>query len=378
MTTFMDLFAGAGGWSLGLSLAGFQHRGLYEISESANRTALHNLGPPIICCDLTNYDFDQIPKVDVIVGSPPCQGFSNEGYKNSSDPRNTLIWTFLDVVEQLSPKIWAFENVLGFRRLYGGEFYHKFVRRLQQMDYYFDDFDLNAANYGAPQKRIRFFAIGAKTVPPSAPPQTHSRPRNILGLPSYVTLWEAISDLPPVAPGERKGVFDYQNEPTNEFQRWAREGSTRIYNHTTQKHSARMVEKMSRIEEGEDMSKIVGEFGENRVHYCGGYRRAKKGCPSYTAYWTRAMTSIHPEQHRLLSPRECARIQSFPDRFLFQGTTIENYTQICNAVPPLVARAFGIHIEVLLKRKASSITEVDRIRSASTKIRRYVESEPCS
>ena len=81
------------------------------------------------------------------------------------------------------------------------------------------------------------------------------------------------------------------------------------------------------------------EFKENKKHYAGGYRRAKKEDPSYTAYWTRGMTSIHPEQHRFLSPRECARIQSFPDQVVFQGTTIQHYTQICNAVPPLLAQA---------------------------------------
>ena len=93
------------------------------------------------------------------------------------------------------------------------------------------------------------------------------------------------------------------------------------------------------------MSSLVGSFEENRVHYEGGYRRALKDRPSYTAYWTRGMTSIHPVQDRFLSPRECARIQSFPDRFIFKGATIENYTQICNAVPPLLAQAVGTQIE---------------------------------
>src|SRR4029077_11968268 len=138
-----------------------------------------------------------------------------------------------------------------------------------------------------------------------------------------------------------------------------------VHNHTAQNHSERVLQKIRAVPVGGDMRSITPTFEENRTHYCGGYRRATKEEPSYTAYWTRGMTSIHPEQDRFLTPRECARIQSFPDTFVFHGSTIENYTQVCNAVPPLLAEAIAQNIadqtaKTLCKRRTRSSRETVR------------------
>ncbi len=343
--TYIDFFSGAGGWGCGLQMLGFKHLGSYDINKSACRTARANLGNQIFCLDLTKFNPNKdLFNADLIVGSPPCQGFSNEGYKKEKDPRNSLVWTFFNLVEKLSPQVWIFENVPGFKRLYNGVYYQALKSRLNLMPYYWNSFLIDASHYGVPQKRQRFFVIGAKEFKPAKPQATHSEFGEVLGTEKAITIWAAISDLPQVGIGEKVGIFDYDKLPECAYQVWAREGSKNVENHTTQNHSQRVLEKISSVPMGEGMKVFIDKYQENKVAYCGGYRRAKKHLPSYTAYWTRGMTSIHPEENRFLSPRECARIQSFPDRFIFKGTTIENYTQICNAVPPLLAKAFGCYI----------------------------------
>jgi len=353
--TYIDLFGGAGGWSCGFEMVGLESMGFYEKEESACKTASFNFNRQINPKDLTQVQPDSKP--DIIVGSPPCQGFSNEGYKKVDDPRNSLVWIFFDIVEQVSPKVWLFENVPGFKRLYKGQYFKALKERLDSMEYHWTHYFLTSTDFGVPQKRKRFFAIGAKDFKPDMPEASHSPDlnRSILSLDVTPTLWEAISDLPEVRIGEKKGIFKYDKEPENSYQRWIREDSFEVYNHTTQNHSERVLEKIRAVPVGNGMESFVDKYDENKVAYCGGYRRAKKNEPSYTAYWTRGMTSIHPEQDRFLSPRECARIQSFPDRFIFKGATIENYTQVCNAVPPLVARAFGRYLLKVLTGKVVSL-----------------------
>ncbi|MEA5522934.1 DNA cytosine methyltransferase [Limnoraphis robusta] len=361
--TYIDLFSGAGGWGCGLQMAGFQHRGSYEINSSACRTAQFNLGNPVFCTDLTAFNPQvESMKVDLIVGSPPCQGFSNEGYKKEKDPRNSLVWIYFDIIEKLSPSVWIFENVPGFQRLYQGSYYEALKKRLSSMSYYWNAFILDCSHYGVPQKRQRFFVIGAKEFYPEKPQPTHSDFGEVLGTNKVITLGEAISDLPQVGIAERVGIFEYQKPPECSYQSWIREGSKKVYNHTTQNHSKRVLEKIRSVPLGEGMKAFINHYEENKVNYCGGYRRSLKHRPSYTAYWTRGMTSIHPEADRFLSPRECARIQSFPDQFIFKGTTIENYTQVCNAVPPLVARAFGRYLLNILKGQNIPATPWDITR----------------
>lgn len=351
-TTYIDLFAGAGGWSVGFEAAGLDHVGMYDFNESACKTAESNFGDLVTCCDLSSFSPDSFPEVDVIVGSPPCQGFSNEGKKNPNDPRNSLVWSFFDIIEQRKPAVWVFENVPGFQRSYGGRYYKDLMERLDESPYQTASMIVNAADYGVPQARKRFVMIGALDFKPQIPVPTHTAEPDLLTLYPHVTLWDAIGDLPVPQLGDRVGEFEYPEKRLSDYQRVMRRGSEKVYNHTAQNHSARVLEKIKNVPLRGDMRSFSESYEENAVHYCGGYRRAVKDEPSWTAYWTRGMTSIHPEQHRFLTPRECARIQSFPDRFRFQGSTIENYTQVCNAVPPLLAEAVASYIEGELSGKA--------------------------
>ena len=346
MIRYIDLFAGSGGWDVGIEPLGWNCEGLYELNEIACETLRFNF-PHINVnqFNLKNFDKINFPNVDIIIGSPPCQGFSNEGKKNKDDKRNNLVQVFVDIVKKLNPDVWLFENVPGFQRLYGGYYFEKFSQEFNESNYEWDSFILNSSDYGVPQNRKRFISIGSKNKKPRRPIPTHRNNPDFFHSKKKVTLWEAISDLPNVENGERDGVFDYEIEPSCEYQQYSREGSIKVFNHTTQKHSDRVLEKIKAVPNGGDMKNLVGKYPENKTNYAGGYRRAKKDEPSYTAYWTRGMTSIHPIQNRFLSPRECARIQSYPDSFVFKGPTIPQYTQICNAVPPLFSKAICSSIQ---------------------------------
>lgn len=339
--SFIDLFAGAGGWTLAMEAAGLNHLRMYDHNQSACTTALANFGDVVDCVDLSRHATIDFPDADIVVGSPPCQGFSNEGKKNPDDARNTLVWSFLDIIDRVRPKAWVFENVPGFQSSYRGRWFKDLSARLDASEYQWTHCVLNAADYGVPQYRKRFFVLAGRGFRPKPPGPTHAVRSSLFGEVPQIGLWDAISDLPEPIQGDRDGTFDYESPANTDYQVLMRTGAQRLYNHTAQRHSRRVLEKIMAVPVGGDMLSFLDQYEENAVHYMGGYRRAPKARPSWTAYWTRGMTSIHPEQHRFLTPRECARLQSFPDRFRFCGTTIENYTQVCNAVPPLLAQAIA-------------------------------------
>jgi DNA (cytosine-5)-methyltransferase 1 len=360
-STFIDLFSGTGGWSYGLELAGLTHLASIDIDPVACATAAANVSGQVYCSNVTEPPAKFLElKPDIVVGSPPCQGFSTQGRKVENDPRNSLVWSYLDLLDHFQPKVWVFENVPGFARLYGGRYLKDVLERLKSTDYRVTSAILNAADFGVPQNRKRFFMVGTRVAAePSLPSPTHGGEATLFEVRSQpVTIWDAIGDLPVVGIGERVGEFDYESDPVTDYQRWARSASGVVRQHTTQRHSDRVLEKIQKVGHGENMGVFVDEFAENAVDYMGGYRRAAPDKPSYTAYWTRGMTSIHPYQDRFLSPRECARIQSFPDDFQFLGRSIENYRLVCNAVPPLLARAWGESLLEHLSTRPSSVRAV--------------------
>ena len=205
--SFIDLFGGAGGWSVGFERAGLKHAQMYDFNESACITARHNFGDIVQCCDLSNHRQLEFPPVDVVVGSPPCQGFSNEGKKDVNDPRNSLVWSFLDIIDRLQPSMWVFENVPGFKRSYGGRYFAEMAKRLEGSGYKWQHFIIDAADYGVPQHRKRFIIMAARDFTPHVPVPTHCLGGSLLGQEPYVSLWDAISDLPPPIPGDRLGEF---------------------------------------------------------------------------------------------------------------------------------------------------------------------------
>jgi len=353
----IDLFCGPGGFSEGFRQARFELVCGIDKDKDSCATYQLNQKSPVIEKDIYDVDLQNLPKANVIIGSPPCKGFSLEGKRDPNDERNLLYEKFVEAVGLLQPDFFVMENVTGMINVLKGRFFDRIMRDLKKTDYKCCYKVLNSADYGVPQLRKRVFIMGSKKYPLHFPHPTHhsSKHASLLGktLQSYVTLGEAILDLPELAAGEGSAKMPYTKEPMSDYQATIREGSSAVYNHRAQKHSKRMVEKMSKIPMGGDMSHILEDYDENRTFYCGGYRRADPKSPSHTVYWTRAMTDIHPYQPRLMTARECARLQGFHDRYRFLGASISQYTQISNAVPPFLAKAIAEEIIKIINDKTS-------------------------
>ncbi len=360
---FIDLFSGCGGFSLGFRKEKFEEVYALDFLKEAVETFEYNFGEGTIeNIDIYKKDLTTLEKVDILVGSPPCQGFSPEGKRRTksnpegkrhgNDRRNMIYKKFIEALVNIQPKIFIMENVPGMKNLQKGKIFEEILKDLVKTGYKVRYQILNAVNYGVPQKRRRIFIMGSKDYDISFPAPTHKESKTEkYSLLDPVTLGEAILDLPELKSGEIKRIYD--KEPHSEYSKRLKGNCNELFNHKCQKHNDRMTEKMNLIPIGGNMKDIANKFRENKIHYEGGYRRADPDLPSYTVYWTRAMTSIHPYQPRLFSARECARLQSFPDdfKFLNENTVIKQYTQISNAVPPFVSQNIAKHIKKILNEE---------------------------
>ena len=396
----IDLFAGAGGFGLGFQLAGYEVICSIEIDKwAADTLRVNNPNMTVIQKDVRNFqspnDIRQIfsGSPHVIIGGPPCQGFSVAGpaQKNLKDPRNSLFQDFARWVEYLNPQIFVIENVRGIlsRRNASGKKVIDIIRgTFDDLGYLVEVWQLNAAKYGVPQMRRRVFIIGNRVGRKKIgePPKTHFVPEqndgdlqvstqeDFRGL-HAISVWEAISDLPELKAGEGEEEQPYNTEPETEFQRWARGEQNVLFNHVAMKHSKRMVERFMCIDCGQSVSDVPKEHRARKrsgngqlseVSYNSNNRRLHPNKPSYTIPASFYSSFIHPFQHRNLTSREAARIQSFPDSYRFMGKRtvisrkllerqgriednhLSQYNQIGNAVPPLLAKAIAEHIKKLL------------------------------
>jgi len=397
----IDLFAGAGGFGLGFQLAGYDVTCSIEIDEWAAETLwVNNPDMKVIQEDIrhfqSRYDIYQICSdlPYIIIGGPPCQGFSIAGpaQKDPKDPCNSLFQDFARWVEYLHPKVFIMENVRGIlsRRNASGE---KVIGIIQNtfahLGYSVEVWQLNAVEYGVPQIRERVFIvgnrIGLKKI--GEPPKTHFVPKqndgdlqvsmleDFKGLQRAISVWEAISDLPELKAGEGEEEQPYTTEPETEFQQWARGEQNVLFNHVAMKHSKRVVERFKHIDSGQSVLDVPKEHRARKrsgngqlseVSYNSNHRRLHPDKPSYTIPASFYSSFIHPFQHRNLTSREAARIQSFPDRYRFMGKRtvisrellerqgriednhLSQYNQIGNAVPPLLAKAIAEHIQFVL------------------------------
>lgn len=397
----IDLFAGAGGFGLGFRLAGYDVTCSLEIDQWAFETLrMNNPGMKVIQSDIRHFRTpDQIRGAcnnlpHVIIGGPPCQGFSIAGpsQKDSKDPRNSLFKNFALWVKFLTPQIFVMENVKGLlsRQNSKGE---KVIDIIQEtfaiLGYSVEVWLLNAAEYGVPQMRERVFIVGNRigrdkigkpTITHFMPSQNNcnsrlSRTESSKDLRRAVSLWHALSDLPKLEAGEGEEEQPYTTDPRTEFQRWARGKQDIIFNHVAMEHRKRLVERFKRIKWGRLGFDIPEEYGAlkrngngelSEASYHQNNRRLYPFKPSHTipAYFYSSF--VHPFQHRNLTAREGARIQSFPDSYRFMGKRtiisdkllqrekrlkdkhLSQYNQIGNAVPPLLAKAIAEHIKEML------------------------------
>lgn len=382
----IDLFSGAGGFGLGFKMAGYNLCLSLEIDKWATDTLSENNknGMIILKDDIRNYKtrkdiLDACKTIpDVVIGGPPCQGFSNAGSfkRKSNDPRNSLFKEFAKWVQYLQPTIFIMENVKGILSRCDSDG----IKIIESIRNTFSDvgysnlniWTLNAAEYGVPQLRERVFIVGHKRNIDIEPPvKTHYIYKREKGLKKAVTVKKAISDLPKISASEGQEMMEYKIKPKSEYKMWARGDQTILHNHAAMKHTKRIIERFSHINIGESILHVPNKYKEKKRNgngkiseqsYNMNNRRLDPNKPSCTIPASFYSCFIHPSLNRNITAREAARLQSFPDNYRFMGKRtlisskllkrsgsphynyLSQYNQIGNAVPPLLSKAIAEHI----------------------------------
>jgi DNA (cytosine-5)-methyltransferase 1 len=309
----LDLFAGAGGISLGFSKAGYQVLCAVELVEVAAETHKHNFpDSKVFCGDIGDFEPSEHlaeEKVDVVIGGPPCQGFSVAGKRDPNDPRNRLFEQFVRVVRDTQPDYFVMENVPGILTMSNGKVKDAILEAFEEAGYpHVSIAILEAAHYGVAQIRSRAIFIGNRHGLPNPFPAPLVTPDN------FTPIESAIGDLPA----------------------WERNPEI---NHEWTQHSKKFTERISLVEAGESLYETFADA----------YKRQYRGVPSMTVKENHGGTHIHPDLDRCISAREMARLQSFPDSFYFTGGMKKAMWQIGNAVPPRLAEVIALALKPFLE-----------------------------
>ena len=355
----IDLFSGVGGLSYGFARDdNFEIVAANEILPNmAKAYSLNHPTAKVYIEDVKDFGAKKIEKdlnvkaseIDIIVGGPPCQAYSTVGKRLIDDSRGKLFQEYYRALKEFNPKFFLFENVKGLLSMQGGELLETIVSLFGSLDYKVQYKLLNAADFGAPQIRERVIIIGSKLKKDfQYPSRTHYNAEEVSdlfrsGLRSYLTLEEAISDLPFIRSGEES--FEYASEPQNEFQKKMRaDAPKQLMDHNAPNNNAKLVKMMELLPDGgtpEDLPKELRPTSGFKNTYC----RLWWSRPSTTI--TRNLSTpsssrcIHPKAPRPLTTREGARIQCFPDSYQFYGSRSDRNLQIGNAVPTFLSNAMA-------------------------------------
>lgn len=345
----LDLFCGAGGLSWGLHKnRSFKTMVALDFDEAAANTFKKNMPETeVVVGDITD---DAIKKkiislakengVNMIVGGPPCQGYSMKGKKlGLADPRNFLFREYLNIVKELEPEVFVIENVKGLLISSNGWFRDEIIHSIEELGYHVEYGILNAADFGVPQSRERAIFICSKA--------------NIITLPKAsgakrTTVRDAISDLAYLNSGEGEFEQDYRDEAETDYQRLMRKGSKRLYNHKASNHKDVAIEKLKLIPPEQGKEFLPDDMlGKQKFKTTWGRLKWDEVSPTIDTRFDASSngTNNHPFLHRAITPREAARIQSFDDKFVFYGSKVYVRKQVGNAVPPLLAKAIADRIE---------------------------------
>lgn len=344
----IDLFSGAGGMSLGAEMAGLKTKLAVDFDASAFATYAHNHPDTFVLQadvqSLLNISVPFESRDIVVFGGPPCQGFStsNQRTRTADNDKNWLYRSFINFVKRIKPGWVIFENVRGILETEGGMFAEQVEADIRALGYDTTRGLLNATDFGVPQVRSRFFLIarfGADA--PALPSPTSAR---------IVTVDEAIADLPELGNGANISRLSYRGPAVSAYARLMRQGASESENNIVSRNSDYVVSRYPYIPKGGNWADIPEEMMTNyqdrtRCH-TGIYRRLRPDAPSVVIGNFRKNMLIHPHQDRGLSVREAARLQSFPDSFVFQGSIGLQQQQVGNAVPPLLAKSI---FETVLK-----------------------------
>jgi DNA (cytosine-5)-methyltransferase 1 len=354
--TAMDLFAGCGGMSIGLEKAGFKVIHANEINKDAASTYRRNF-PNV---EMMNVDIRKInvrdlrrklgyPEVDVIAAGPPCQGFSTAGKRNPRDSRNLMYKEVLRFVREFNPKIVVVENVVGMLLTAKGIVIKRIMSEFASIGYYPYKRVLVASDFGVPQCRKRVFVIAS-----TAKIDAQKLFPNAIG--GKVSVFDAISDLAFLDVNENSE--SYQSLPSSDYQTLMRKNESSLFNHKSPDHSSRIQKRFELIPHGRNGRDFLPWTETSKRTYF-------KLHPNRVSMTLTTLPEdfIHYSKNRILTVREMARLQSFPDNFEFLGprTTggprrkfeCPQYTQVANAVPPLLAEAVFTNLAQILEQMGS-------------------------
>lgn len=352
----IDIFSGAGGMSIGAKLAGIIPVLAVEFEKNAAQTYSNN-HPETVVLNRNIIDIDPLKYIKkypfLLIGGPPCQGFSvaNTKTRNLKNSNNFMFEEYLRFVKDLKPKWFVFENVQGFKSFNKGEFAEFVELELKNLGYETSSCVLDASKYGVPQNRKRFFIIGNKKVGNKG---IKFNFENLKQKP-IVSVKEAIFDLPSMDNGETSHKKKYKDRANSDYSRLMRKHSSVATQNYLTKNKDHIIDRYKVIKEGENWVAAkrnghLDSYTSTKHTHSGIYKRLEQDKPSVTIANYRKSMLIHPIEHRGLSLREAARLQSFPDDFEFSGPLSYQQQQVGNAVPPLLAQVIFEEIIRLEKR----------------------------
>jgi DNA (cytosine-5)-methyltransferase 1 len=336
----IDIFAGAGGMSLGAQWAGIKMLAAVESDSHAAETyALNHPDITVVNSrveDIRSIEFKRTDDL-VLFGGPPCQGFSTSNQRTRT-PDNECNWLYKEYIRMcriLEPDWIVLENVKGILETDNGSFLKRIIAALKKLGFKSETWVLNAADFGVPQVRTRLFVVGTKRQLLPKMPSPHTS--------ECVTVQDAIADLPVLQNGSSVCNREYRIDPRSTFAERLRGELRASCNHLVTRSASHIIERYKTIPRGgnwEDIPpRLMGTYSDVARCHTGIYRRLQWNKPSIVIGNFRKNMLIHPSQHRGLSVREAARLQSFPDSFRFTGSIGFQQQQVGNAVPPLLAKA---------------------------------------
>ena len=342
----LDLFCGCGGLSCGFEQAGYNILLGIDNDNAALNTFRYNhkkakaeninLAEDNICEKIEEVIEKQ--NVDVIIGGPPCQGFSLTGPRNFYDQRNKLYLAMVETVKHFKPKAFLIENVTGMATLYGGEVKNKIIECFTELGYNVNVRVVCAADYGVPQIRKRLIFVGIRN-----DIGEFEFPERICTPDKYVTCEDALSDLPSLETDLGKEEIDYPVRPLTSYQKKMRKNAKKLYNHVGTNHTEEVKSVIALVPEGGNYKDLPQGVGDSRK-FNEAWTRYHSKKPSRTID-TGHRNHFHYKYNRVPTVRENARLQSFPDNFIFLGTKTQQNRQVGNAVPPMLGYSLAKQIK---------------------------------
>jgi len=357
MLKVIDLFCGCGGLSEGFRLAGYTIVGGVDFNAPAIKTFNKNFPEAKgICCDLLNMDqskivqeFGDLSEIDVIIGGPPCQGFSAANrYKiEGEDPRNKLFFEFVKFVDLAKPKAIVIENVRGIVTSNNGYAKDRIYEIFESRGYSVNHRILNASDYGVPQRRLRNFFVMIRS-------DVKFDFDNLAKVKNEITVEDAIGELYGHEENNSNEPFVLDIVPSTLYRRYLRASNNEVPNHEVRYPAEKVQHRISFVPQGGNWQDVPEELWPNdrKNRHSSAYKRLDVNEPSCTIDTGNNHSNyFHPLYNRIPTVREAARLQSFPDDFIFMGNRSEQYRQVGNAVPPLLAKVIADELRGVIENE---------------------------